>query len=201
MVKYNSKHDNIKTKLSNEIIFQSIGEGVMVVDKEGVILSVNRAFEEFTGWKSAEVVGKEAFNITLREDESGNRIPYKEAILTRVLAGEKITTTTTTGPTFYYIRKDRTRFPISSVITPVVIENEIIGAVEVFRDITKEKEVDQVKKEFISIASHQLRTPVSGLNWLVEALEFTSKNFDNEQKTYTKNFTILAKRLTELVED
>lgn len=63
------------------------------------------------------------------------------------------------------------------------------------------KKIDRTKTEFISIASHQLRTPVSGLNWLTEGLQFTSQNLTPKQKVYVKDLSTLSKRLTELIED
>ena len=66
----------------------------------------------------------------------------------------------------------------------------------------KEKEgVDRAKTEFISIASHQLRTPISALNWLTEGIQYNSKNLDIKQQKYLTDLASQAKRLTELVED
>jgi len=61
--------------------------------------------------------------------------------------------------------------------------------------------IDRNKSEFISIAAHQLRTPVSSLSWLTEALEFESQNFSPKQKTYLKDLGTMSKRLTNLIED
>src|SRR3989344_6142953 len=70
--------------------------------------------------------------------------------------------------------------------------------------IQKGKEIEGVnraKTEFISIASHQLRTPVSALNWLTEALQFNSQNLNPKQQVYVRDLSVQAKRLIELIED
>jgi PAS domain S-box-containing protein len=152
----------------NEAILASIGDGLVVVNKEGEISYVNKSFEEMLGWKSQEILGKSMVEVVPREDSSGTAVLFKERILTQVLSGIKFVADLTNP--FYYIRKDKSRFPASSIMAPVVLNGKIIGAVEVLRDITKEKEVDKAKTEFVSLASHQLRTPLSTVNWYSEML-------------------------------
>jgi len=72
---------------------------------------------------------------------------------------------------FFYIRKDKSKFPVASVITPINLNKKIIGAVEVFRDISKENNSDKAKTEFASLVSHQLRTP---LRLLIGILNYCS---------------------------
>ena len=70
--------------------------------------------------------------------------------------------------------------------------------------IQKGKEIEgtgRAKTEFISIASHQLRTPISALNWLTEALQSNSQNLNPKQQIYVRDLSIQAKRLIDLVED
>ncbi len=152
----------------DEAILASIGDGLVVVNKRGEISYVNRSFEEMLGWKSQEVIGKSMVEVVPREDSSGTEVLFKERILTQVLSGKKFIADLTNP--FYYIRKDKSRFPASSIVAPVVLNGKIIGAVEVLRDITKEKEIDKAKTEFVSLASHQLRTPLSTVSWYSEML-------------------------------
>jgi PAS domain S-box-containing protein len=155
-------------KSKNEAILASIGDGLVVVDKEGKISYINKSFEEMLGWKSHEIIGKSMVEVVPREDAQGVEVLFKERILTQVLLGKKFVSNLNNP--FYYIRKDKTRFPASSIVAPVVLKTKIIGAVEVFRDITKENEVDKAKTEFVSLASHQLRTPLSTVSWYSEML-------------------------------
>jgi len=155
-------------RANHEAILTSIGDGLVVVDKEGKINYINKSFEEMLGWKTSEIIGKSMVEVVPREDMHGIEVSFKERILTQVLAGEKFVIDLTNP--FYYRRKDKSRFPASSIVAPVVLKKKIVGAVEVFRDITKEKEIDKAKTEFVSLASHQLRTPLSTVNWYSEML-------------------------------
>ena len=158
----------LKNKAVDEAILASIGDGLVVVDKAGRITYVNAAFEKMVGWASAEVLGKQFPEVVPREDEKGEVVPFNERILNKVLSGE-IVVADLTNP-YYYIRKDKSRFPTSSIVNSIILDGEIIGVVETFRDITREKEIDKAKTEFVSLASHQLRTPLSTINWYTEML-------------------------------
>ena len=185
-------------RANHEAILTSIGDGLVVVDKEGRINYVNKSFEEMLGWKASEIIGKSMVEVVPREDMRGIGVLFKERILTQVLAGQKFVVDLTNS--FYYIRKDKSRFPASSIVAPVVLNKKIVGAVEVFRDITKEKEIDKAKTEFVSLASHQLRTPLSTVNWYSEML-LTGDIGDvtTEQKGYLEEIYNGNQRMVELV--
>ncbi|MCF7865014.1 MAG: PAS domain S-box protein [Candidatus Pacebacteria bacterium] len=188
--------DQVRSK--NEAILASIGDGLVVVDKEGKITYINKSFEEMLGWKSQEIIGKSMVEIVPREDVDGVEVQFKERILTQVLSGKKFVANLTNP--FYYIRKDKSRFPVSSIIAPVVLASKIIGAVEVFRDITKEKEVDKAKTEFVSLASHQLRTPLSTVSWYSEMLLAGDVgDVTPEQKKYIEEIYRGNQRMVNLV--
>ena len=120
------------------------------------------------GWTYGEVLGKDFLEVVPREDEKGDVVPFNERILNKVLSGE--TVVADLANPFYYNRKDKSRFPPRSIVNSIVLNGDIIGVVETFRDITKEKDIDKAKTEFVSLASHQLRTPLSTINWYTEML-------------------------------
>ncbi len=195
-------------KAEDEAILQNIGDGLMVVDRRGYIILINAAFEKMLGWTRQEVIGKLFSDVIIRQDEKGVGVPYDELILPKVLAGN----TAVTAPTYhaseatiaipvtYFSRKDKSIFAISGITAPVIMQGEIIGAVEIFRDITKEQAVDKAKTEFVSLASHQLRTPLTTISWYTEMiLNGSFGHIIPNQKKYLEEIYHGNKRMIELV--
>ena len=188
----------MEAKARDEAILASIGDGLVATDVNAKIIFVNNAFERMLGWKEPELKGRSLFETVGAIDGGGREIPESERPIAKTITTR--TPTTITGrEAIMYKRKDGTVFPVAVTASPVIIGSVVIGAVEVFRDITLERELDRVKSEFISIASHQLRTPLTGIQWVVE--RFTKKEqLTPKGKEYLNDIHLSAKRLTELVD-
>jgi len=76
------------------------------------------------------------------------------------------------------------------------------GRIWFFRDITREKEIDKTKSEFVSVASHQLKTPLAGIKWVVELL-LGSKIVkpDVKQIEYLQDIQSSNEKMLKLVND
>jgi PAS domain S-box-containing protein len=69
-------------------------------------------------------------------------------------------------------------------------------------DITKQKQIDKAKTEFVSLASHQLRTPISGMKWNIELLLTAGKDkFDTVQTEYIQKISHGVERMEMLIDD
>jgi len=123
------KEDEI-TKEFLENILESMEGGVFTVDKNARITSFNRAAEEITGFKRGEVLNKECCDI-LKSDLCQERCPLKDTLETgKTFFGYEIMITSKTGK----------KVPVNIATSPLrSSNNEIIGAVENFRDLTKHK--------------------------------------------------------------
>jgi PAS domain S-box-containing protein len=156
----------IEINAKEEAILLSIGEGLLATDEKGNIILINKIGEELLGMKSEEIMGKIFSEIISIEDEKGVSIPLQKHPISMVLETGNATATST----YYYARKDKTRFPMAVAVAPIVLDFKIIGTIKVFRDITREKEIDKAKSEFVSLASHQLRTPLTSISWYTEMI-------------------------------
>jgi PAS domain S-box-containing protein len=126
-----------------EATLLAIGEGLIITDKEGNIIRVNKIFEKLLGWLPHEVMGKKFYNIVPLVDKNGNVISKKKRMSPLLLfPGKKIKSDqksmiiTTKGHLF--IAKDRKRkIPIFLTSTPIIHRWEIIGLIEAFHPVSE----------------------------------------------------------------
>jgi len=186
-------------KAKTEALLSGIGDGVLAVDKKFNIIYTNQATEKLLGWTSSELIGKNVYNIVTAENDTGKSIPKEQRLFTIAIKTGKNVSIPAEN-TIYYIRKDKTKFPISVNVSPVKLDDKITGAINVFRDITHEKEVDKMKNEFISLASHQLRTPLSAIKWYAEMLlDGDAGKLSSEQTKFIDDISVSNQRMIELV--
>lgn len=147
-------------------ILHSIGDGVFVIDRDLRIFMYNRAAEQIIGYPSKEAIGKVYKDIVVFVSE-------KESIPEDVFITSSLATSSTREIPLHcaVLNKDGEKIPVYAKASPLMNKrNEVMGSVVVFRDITKEQSIDRAKSEFVSLASHQLRTPLSTINWYAEML-------------------------------
>ena len=184
---------------NEKAILESIGDGLLVTDKEGTIIEMSNAAGEILGFLPKECIGEKYSKMLLIKNEKGQELALNERPLHIALTtGKKINTSI--GTQYYYVRKDGTQFPAAITATPVVFGAEIIGAVDVFRDISKEKEIDLAKTEFVSLAAHQLKIAPSTIKALSEMLILEKLGPLNEkQKEYVGNIRVSNQGMIDMI--
>lgn len=185
-------------KIKDDALLESIGEGVVATDNKGQVILVNKAAEDLLGFTSNEIMGKFFVREVPMQDAEGNQIPDTKRPITLVLSLGKSTTTIM----YYFVRRDGIKLPVAVIATPVIIDSKTVGAIIVFRDITKEKGIDRAKTEFVSLASHQLRTPLTSINWYIEMLESGDAGaLNDKQKELLSEVHASSRRMVRLVSD
>ena len=160
-------------------LFESSTEGIIFTDMQGKIIDVNQAYIDMLGYSKERTIKLTYQQITPKKWHKMEAEIVKNQILKRGYSDEYQKE---------YIRKDKTVFPISIRVWLKKDKNgKPIGMWGIVRDVTKEQEIDKVKSEFVSLASHQLRTPLTAVNWYTEMLlSGDIGKFQPEQKKYLK---------------
>jgi PAS domain S-box-containing protein len=174
-------------------IVGSSEDAIVGQTKEGLISTWNSGAEELFQYKEKEIIGKQ-FSILIPEDKKEER----EHIIGKVLKGQKVEHYDTLRR-----KKDGTLVDVSVTVSPIINEeDEIIGASAVLRDITREKQIDRAKTEFVSLASHQLRTPLSAINWYAELLrDGEAGKMTKQQKEFIDEIFEGNQRMVKLVNE
>lgn len=142
-----------------EALFASIGEGVIATDSKGRINRINSVALNILGINKNDVMGKRFIDVIIAVYGNGNPVKMIDRpIIEAFLTGKPVSKRS------IYRRKDNSLVPVQLTVSPVILGGKPIGAIEVFRDITDEYEEEKLKSDFIAIASHQLRTPLSSIN-------------------------------------
>lgn len=147
---------NDHADIISDVLFLSMGEGAIVVDERGNISRVNQPALDILGYTAEDLIGKWYPETIIAEGADGQPIPNIERPITEVfLSGQ------TVFRKIYFRRKDGSSVAVALTVAPIMHEDKPLGAIELFRDITDELQLEYAKDEFISIASHQLRTPAT----------------------------------------
>ncbi|MCK9344606.1 MAG: PAS domain S-box protein [Candidatus Pacebacteria bacterium] len=183
-----------------QALLASLGEGMISTEIGGEIITINRVAEEMLGWKEAELVGKKLIEAIPAISETGNIIPPENRVCLNVTAGACVGPLT--DDTSAFVKKNGESVPVAITTTPVIIGGKCSGAVIIFRDITNEKELEKTRRDLLSLASHQLRTPLSGTKWLIETLQREIHGtLTEKQGEYLTQIYKINERMTNLVHD
>lgn len=187
-----------QARAKDDAILTSIGDGVIATDDQGRVIFLNQSAidmlqlsSNFIGQPLTEIVqiSSEDNTVLINENRPMNQVLYTKKPFHSSVA-----------QTLFYRRSDGSRFPVALTVTPIILNDQLIGTIEVFRDITFEKEIDKAKTEFISIASHQLRTPLSAVKWYTSMLiEGTAGQLNPEQLKFLDTINISNNRMIDLV--
>lgn len=148
----------VEERARAEALFLNIGDGAIVTDDSGKISRINKTALRLLGLDEKDVLGKWFPKIIKATDENGKLIPPINRLITKAFLAGK----TVSGKTFYKV-SHRGLLPVHTTVSPIMLDNKPIGAIEVFRDISADYELGRMRDEFISIASHQLRTPATAV--------------------------------------
>ncbi len=194
-------------------MFESMTDGILVIDLNGVITEVNQRMIEMHGYKSkGELFGKSASKLVAPRDHERITTNMQQAVKRGKIKSMEYT----------LLKADGTEFP-GELSTSALRDasGKPVGHITIARDITerkrmeqqlkrqmeelqvayqKLKELDQLKDSFLSTVSHELRTPLTSIKSFSEIL----LSYDEDKETQKEFLTIIneeSNRLTRLIND
>lgn len=185
------KEENLRA----DVLLQSIGEGLIVTDARGVIIKANRAVKRILGLSQNKLLWKSFWDSVLEVDDRNNLLPKDKSMIAGVLKNSR----TVTGTAFYLTSKRR-KIPVFLTISPIILRGQLTGTIAALRDITEERAVDKAKTEFVSLTSHQLRTPLTTIKWYSQMLlNGDAGELNAEQRDYLDEVLLSANEMTAIL--
>ncbi len=181
----------------NLAIVDSIGDGVMVTDQSGEIVQFNSAAERVLAMTRRDVIGKHINDLGGLYAASGG-----DVWMNTLQGWMDDPTKHRAGDVFQErLVLDNNRV-VSVVLSPVGMGDQFLGTVSIFRDITRETEIDRMKSDFVANVSHELRTPMTSIKGYADLLLMGGAGQVSEQQ---RGFLTIVKsnadRLSALVND
>lgn len=180
----------------SEIIINAIGDGVIAIDSKGIVQLINPAAQSILGWGKQDALLLSYKSILKLSDEQGTELKDGQSPVQQVLntnqqmhAG-KLATVTKSGK----------KLSISLTASPIDAAGS--GVIIIFRDTTKERAEEREQAEFISTASHEMRTPVASIEgYLGLALNPSTATIDQRAHDFIKKAQDSAAHLGRLFQD
>jgi PAS domain S-box-containing protein len=170
-------------------IISSLGDGLITVNTSGRIMNMNETAQKMINKEIRTVLNKRITTVLV-----GNTSNSQENLEYHIQNGKKLFSSD-------YILKARNRsIPVSVSITPVIIEKKIEGSTILIKDIREEKKKEESKDEFISIASHELKTPITSIKLYTDLL---SKKVSPKMAEYSliEKLQVQVDRMVDLTND
>lgn len=167
-------------------IFENFPEGILFFDEDNNLSSINPKVKDFLRLDIKKIIGESIQNL--------KKIPVLNPLI-EILGTEMKEV---------YDKelelKDDLILEISAI--PIIRDNRKIGMLVILRDITREKTVERLKTEFVSISAHQLRTPLSAVKWTLKMmLEGDLGKITEEQRKFLEKTYKSNERMIRLIND
>ena len=166
-------------------------DAIIGLSRNGVVLSWNQGAESMYGYTAREIKSKHISVLMPPQ-----RAPEFARDMTQVLKGQGYQDEMT------HVSKTGRRLEVSITVSPTYDQSGgLTGMSMIARDITAQKELQQLQRDFVSIASHELRTPITALIGFLSMVQNNKQLTPEQARQFVARASQAASRLSALVED
>jgi PAS domain S-box-containing protein len=177
-------------------ILDSVADGVLVANEYGEIIVFNQTASRILGLPVESVLGRTMADI------AGLYGPGRPRLVSAVQRWMRDPLSYEPGEFIEERLELENKRVISVRVSPVYLDEQFLGTVSVFRDITREVEVDRLKSEFVATVSHELRTPMTSIKGYADLLLLgAAGEVQPQQRSFLETIKNNADRLSILVND
>ncbi len=194
-----SQHEAHTERIKSDIIISAIEDGVVVIGKDQVIQVFNNGAATITGWPINEAENLEYHSVFKLFDNKNqpyndNQDPFARVFITKAVYRDN---------NAMLVTKSGRQIPLYMSVSPLVdSRGEINAVVGVFRDVTQERAEEEQRAEFISTASHEMRTPVAAIEgYLALALNEKVSSIDTKARGFLEKAHASTRHLGQLFQD
>lgn len=186
-------------KVKSDIILTSIDDGVVLIDSNGTIQLFNPAAAKITGWLAGEAVGIDYRSVVLIVDDKGASLSEPEHPFAQVIASHQAFRNANAN----LKNKNGSIITTDMSVSPLLdADSQLIGAVAVVRDVTEQRREEKQRADFISTASHEMRTPVAAIEgYLALALNDKVSKIDPKARGFLEKAHESTQHLGKLFQD
>ncbi len=194
----NAAKDLHNDSLKFEVIINNIEDGVLLIDQQGVIRLCNPGASKISGWACEDATGISVEQVMKLVDDKGQPYAESESPFSRVFKG----TETIRDAKASLLTREHKQIAISLSVTPILTNSQVTDAIAVFRDVSEERAEEQQRADFISTASHEMRTPVAAIEgYLALALNDKVATVDKRARDYLEKAHLSTQHLGHLFQD
>lgn len=175
-------------------LIENLRDGIVVLDNKNYIIFINKAAEEIFGIHKYEALNKQ-IDLEMYENSKFKNLTRVILLKTENAEGGWI------KPTEINLLAPG-HIPVQVYSINIHEKSDTVSVMKVIRDISREKEIEKMKNEFIFIAAHQLRTPLSAIKWVFSMiLGGDTGKITSEQKDILDKGKTATQRMIDLVND
>lgn len=183
-----------------KVIISGISDGIFALDREKRIVLFNSAAEQITKLKEKDIIGRNADHV-LEILENKKRVTASQYCPLTMQSQDKLIFA---KKNLRIITDNNKNLAYVNLASATIKEARLadLGCIVTFQDITQEKELEEMKLDFVSMAVHELRTPITTIRGYIEFLEDElEKKISTRQWQDLQNIKVAAKQLAVLVEN
>ena len=185
-------------KAKSDIILNSIEDGVVLIDEQQTIRLFNPGATTITGWKREEAEGLDWRSVFKFIDSKGQEVPGDKTPLSKAVSTGQSVRDNNANLT----SKSANPIAVTFSVSPLIDSGKVTGLVAIFRDVSQERQEESQRAEFISTASHEMRTPVAAIEgYLSLALNDKVATIDSRAHDYLEKAHASTQHLGNLFQD